>query len=488
MHYCLAMRKTLALMALALCAASPVWAGPWDVVPEPQAPAEIEPELRPHQKLELREAPSSRPRPVLPDPPASKALLNEGQISVSESSSLLAQFGIIEPDAAGFRPDVWLYLSADDAQRYVQQVAPSSFKPLNVRLGHVLKLRAAAPEGVSGQWFALRVQALTQLGQPYNASQMLAAMPAGLDGEMDWRARFELFAQQGNPVRACDEVALDARPADVSAEHWLRLALFCEAQQGAFAKIELAQSMAEEQGTPLPSWYVQLLEMVQYEGGDAPAAPADASPLDLLMIKAVEQQRKAQKEVAVTAKEEAFPKNPSYALLAIARHIRAGEIGQTAEWLQMLDRQSGASAPSFVVHELVRFLSSDPLQPRSEEANMLPSFTAIETVNPSDISLLRRYYGLLAHFDYDLPMATNAWLDEQPAEAWRSPAATSLIAARQAGNVAGYLFELNLWLQANPLQTLSNETAGERIEELLDLGEEGLARALAAEMVLLALQ
>jgi hypothetical protein len=250
-----------------------------------------------------------------------------------------------------------------------------------------------------------------------------------------------------------------------------RLELFCSAQAGDFAGVELAMALAQERGEALPSWFVKLLESMQYEHVSAPDASAAPDGLQRAMVASLS----PAPEVAKTKAEKPYPKNPSYALLAITRYVRAQELAQTDAWLAMLDRSQGASAASFVAHELVRFLKSDPAQARSGAANSLPPFTGTADASEADKKLLARFYGVMGAFGYDLPEITMEWLAQQDALGGANPSVSALAGAAEAGDKAGYLLQLPRWIAANPMAELSNEA----VTKLIDFTQTSIAVLLA---------
>ena len=467
----------------ALLSASAAFAGPHHVRSEES----FEPALQAGQRLQLPEKMPVKPEIAPPAPPMIEPSIGAGQIRISDSSSLLASYGVLLPEKAGFSHQVWQYMSYPEALKAVSGLrAPSAVALLNERLVSLLTLRADAPRDAQAGWFITRIHALKALDAQADAQAMTDAVPEALWDEVPLAQLLEFSFESREPERACDTFSVrpESQVAALEASLRQRLELFCSAQSGDFAAVELAMALAEERGEGLPSWFVKLLESMQYEHVSAPDASAAQGELERAMVASLTPAPEAAKAKA----EKPYPNNPSYALLAITRHIRAQELAQTDAWLAMLDRSQGASAASFAAHELVRFLKSDPAQARSGAANSLPPFTGVADASEADKQLLARFYGVMGAFGFDLPVVTMEWLAQQEALGGANPSAIGLEQAAQAGDKAGYLLQLPSWIDSNLMAELSNEAIIKRIEELVLLREAPLARQLAAEAVLLKLQ
>lgn len=472
------LKRLLTSLPLVLVAAQ-AFAGPQDVR---LAPEDVEPQLKPYQKLELPASPQAQAAP-LPEPPAPDVDLAQGQaFAISDSRSLLASYGNLSPKEAGFRADVWRYMNASEALTLLAAQQPSAIRYLNERRAQLFRLNADAPDGAEWSFFAARLEALGAIGHQDEIKPLLEALPESLSSELAVDQLFTLLAPRLGAQAACDSIADRPAPKQADAASWQRIELFCDAAAGQFATVELAQSMGEERGAPLASWFVSLVEHMQYQVGNLPQLPPEAAISDHAMLASLGALADAKK--TEQAEEKPYPKQPAYALMAISKLVRQSAWNETGDWLKMLDKQNSQSAASFVAHELVRFLKSDLHQPRSEAANSLPAFTATQDASAADKQLLMRFYGLMERFGYSVPPVTQEWLSLQPKPDWKTHEASILAQASKAGNVAGYLLQLDEWLRTQPLKTLSNDTIGSRLDELLYLREEELARRLAAEAVL----
>lgn len=447
--------------------------------------------LQPHHRLEL---PPPKEEYQLPEPDFQlDSPIEDGQILISESASLLARQGTRTPEEAHFRASVWQFFTQSEAVSLLSDLPEQVLlPPLRRRLIALLLLEAEPPRQATDRWLSVRLAALQRLGATDEATALLSAIPPSLRENIDPKRLYRFFLKSGQSRLACEALE-GAVISDLEAvPQWQRARLFCHAVQGQYSQIELASALAEERGNPFPAWFMQLVESFQYDEVMPPESSAGPTQIDRLSIQAARLLKSLpEEEKEQTTAVADYPETPAYAVLAIAQLIREERLEETVGWLDMLDRNDSRSASSYVLHELVRFLEREPDQPQSDAARTLPPFTGAANASEAEVRLLQRFYRVMEAFDYQIPAVTEAWLAELPASGDNPvpPAfVRKLTDLARAGNKAGYLLRLSDVASKERIARLSDSAVRDLLLDMNQLRESEVARQFAAEAILAELE
>lgn len=236
-------------------------AGPRDVRDDSdflRASSQSNPEL--NHILKAFELPKSM-EDVPPPPGEGGELEHESDIHISTLASPADMIGVLEETESGFKANVWRYLTEKEAITLFSKL-PKTIPPSALRDGlyRLLIAKTSPPRSNEQNWTKVRAAALLQLGAVSTAAQLLSKLP---DSALDMRmVPFYAYAMMlgGKQAEACK--AVQRLPQDIEPQYQ-RLQIFCGVVLGNGGKADLALSLREELGIPVPEWFTTVIEHLQ---------------------------------------------------------------------------------------------------------------------------------------------------------------------------------------------------------------------------------
>lgn|GEM_PF-4892307 len=198
---------------------------------------------------------------VPPPPGEAPEPENESDIHISDVPSPADVIGVLEESDSGFKPNVWRYLTEKEAITLFSKL-PKTMPPGALRDGlyRLLFSKTIPPRSNEQNWTKVRAAALLQMGAVSTAAQLLTKLP---ESSLDLRMiPFYAYAMMlgGKQAEACK--AVQRLPQDMEPQYQ-RLQIFCGVVMGNGGKADLALSLREELGIPVPDWFTTVIEHIQ---------------------------------------------------------------------------------------------------------------------------------------------------------------------------------------------------------------------------------
>lgn len=344
-------------------------------------------------------------------------------------------------------------------------------------------------ENIQQNVLAERVNTLLALGETSQAARLLGQIPDTLMTEKLAQLKFTSHLLSGDDAWVCNNVNDALSRYESNAPEWQQLVVYCHANAGRQAEMQLAMNLLEEQQNPLDPALVEAFQLksgylqtasgdVRLEGnvGLLQAAMLALSGLDAYPQDYVETAPLPVLELI--ANQEALPEALRNAAQARIRALHAGEGNEAVELAAWLQSQWGDYAQPVSVHALAeRLFAQSGTTPQADVqkavrfriaqvAQAMGYGLAVEDVQPWSTTPLTMPQTLLSPQALDL--LEQAVADELEGEA-----------VLLLGLLAG---------QAGPLDQWSAETLSVLVQSLQGLGLEADAKALASEAVVAQLQ
>jgi len=373
-----------------------------------------------------------------------------------EVSALAAPDAFSVPGrSTGLPATLWQGASVDTLGRVLPLLAAKPVSPAAAALGRrVLATGAPGPRGVGadGGLTAARAEALSALGDPKAASEILLRAP-GRDRSAELsRAAAESALLAGDDARACaTEEALTVGREEV---YWLRLRAYCQAIAGQTAQAQLTFDLAQ---TAARDAVFGRLMSAKLAGAGSPGAPSLRNGLDLALSRNLGLDLTAAKPAPAVAAAlaGAEPAEPAWTIpegdsdtLTAARLIAGAQAVPTDLLQRLLDAAAKADAKT---------------RTRSEGAALL-----VAALAGDDSPDLRGRLAALATPEGKTPVGRNLALD-----------------AAARGKLMGEAAMLSLWTAAEAGAAGPGVADRARIiRALREVGLDADARAFAVEGLL----